>query len=118
MKRRVVVTGMGVVTALSRKVEDLFARLCSGESGVHTIERFDTSRFRVRFGGEIRDWSAGGYFPPKEEKRLDRFPQFPLVGAIGAVQDAGLDFSREDPYRCGVIIGSGIGGLEELEVQH
>ena len=118
MKRRVVVTGMGVVTALSRKVEDLFARLCSGESGVHTIERFDTSRFRVRFGGEIRDWSAGGYFPPKEEKRLDRFTQFALVGAIDAVQDAGLDFSREDPYRCGVIIGSGIGGLEELEVQH
>jgi len=72
----------------------------------------------VRFGGEIRDWSAGGYFPPKEEKRLDRFTQFALVGAIDAVQDAGLDFSREDPYRCGVIIGSGIGGLEELEVQH
>ena len=118
MKRRVVVTGMGVVTALSRQTEDLFARLCKGESGVHTIERFDTSRFRVKFGGEVRNWSAEGYVPAKEEKRLDRFTQFALVSAIDAVRDAGLDFAREDLYRCGSIIGSGIGGLEELEVQH
>ncbi len=118
MKRRVVVTGMGVVTALSRQCEDLFVRLCNGESGVHVIERFDTSRFRSRFGGEVRNWSAEGYVPAKEEKRLDRFTQFALVSAIDAVRDAGLDFSHEDPYRCGAIIGSGIGGLEELEVQH
>lgn len=118
MKRRVAVTGMGAVTALSRQVDDLWTRLCRGESGVHTIERFDTSRYRVKFGGEIRNWSAEGYLAPKDEKRLDRFTQFALVSAIDAVRDAGLDFAQEDPYRCGVIIGSGIGGLEELEVQH
>ncbi len=118
MSRRVVVTGLGVVTSLSCKVEDLWVRLCKGESGVRFIQRFDCSRFRSRFGGEVSDWSTEGYLPPKEAKRLDRFTQFAVVGAIDAVRDSGLDFSKEDPYRCGVIFGSGIGGLEELEEQH
>jgi 3-oxoacyl-[acyl-carrier-protein] synthase II len=116
--RRVVVTGLGVVTSLACKVEELWARLCNGESGIHPIERFDCSRFRSRFGGEIRNWSTEGYLPAKDAKRLDRFTQFAVVGAIDAVRDAGLDFSKEDPHRCGVIFGSGIGGLEELEDQH
>jgi 3-oxoacyl-[acyl-carrier-protein] synthase II len=116
--RRVVVTGLGVVTSLGCKVEELWTRLCQGESGVHPIERFDCSRFRSRFGGEIRNWSTEGYMPPKESKRVDRFTQFAVVGAIDAVRDSGLDFSKEDPYRCGVIFGSGIGGLQELEEQH
>ncbi|HID75116.1 MAG TPA: beta-ketoacyl-[acyl-carrier-protein] synthase II [Planctomycetaceae bacterium] len=118
MKRRVVVTGLGVVTALSHTVEELWARVCNGESGVRRVERFDCSRFRSQIGGEIRDWSADGYIPPREAKKLDRFTQFALVGAIEAVKDAGVDFSREDPYRCGVILGTGIGGLYEIEVQH
>ncbi len=116
--RRVVVTGLGVVTSLSCKVEDLWVRLCNGESGVRPIERFDCSRFRSRFGGEVSHWSTDGYLPPKEAKRLDRFTQFAVVGAMDAVRDSGLEFSKEDPYRCGVIFGSGIGGLEELEEQH
>ncbi len=118
MSRRVVVTGMGVVTSLACKVEELWTRLCNGESGVHLIERFDCSRFRSRFGGEVRNWSTDGYIPAKESKRLDRFTQFAVVGAVDAVRDAGIDFSKEEPYRCGVIFGSGIGGLEELEEQH
>ena len=118
MKRRVVVTGLGAVTSLSRQVEDLFDRLCRGESGVHLIRRFDTGRFRSKFGGEIADWSVDGYLPPKEAKRLDRFTQMAMVAAIDAVRNAGLDFAREDISRCGVMIGSGIGGIEELEVQH
>ncbi len=118
MRRRVVVTGLGAVTALSCKVEDLFDRLCRGESGVHTIQRFDTSRFRSNFGGEITHWSTEGYLALKEAKRLDRFTQFAMVASIDAVRDAGLDFSKEDVNRCGVIIGSGIGGIEEFEHQH
>jgi 3-oxoacyl-[acyl-carrier-protein] synthase II len=116
--RRVVVTGLGVVTSLACKVNELWTRLCNGESGVHMIQRFDCSRFRSRFGGEISDWSTVGYIPPKEAKRLDRFAQFAVVGAIDAVRDSALDFSKENPDRCGVIFGSGIGGLEELEDQH
>jgi 3-oxoacyl-[acyl-carrier-protein] synthase II len=116
--RRVVVTGLGVVTSLACKVEDLWTRLCNGESGVHPIERFECSRYRSRFGGEVRNWSTDGYLPAKDAKRLDRFTQFAVVGAIDAVRDSGLDFSKEDPHCCGVIFGSGIGGLEELEDQH
>lgn len=118
MKRRVVVTGLGVVTPLSCKVDDLFRRLCNGESGVRVISRFDTSKYRVRIGGEVSNWSTDGYLEGKEAKRVDRFAQFALVSAMDAVRDAGIDFSKEDPYRCGVILGSGIGGLEEIEVQH
>ena len=118
MKRRVVITGLGVITSLSRKLDDFWRRLCNGESGVRTITRFDTSRFRVRIGGEISDWSTEGYVGGKEAKRIDRFSQFALVGAIDAVRDSGLDFAKEDLFRCGVILGSGIGGLEEIEVQH
>ena len=118
MKRRVVVTGLGVVTPLGRKLESVWERLVRGESGVGPITLFDVSGYRVQFGGQV-PWEpeqediAG----PKELKRLDRFTQFALACAKDAVADAGLDFSREDPYRCGVVIGSGIGGLWEFEVQ-
>ena len=118
MKRRVVVTGLGAVTSLSCKVEDLWQRICRGESGVHAIGLFDTTDFKVRFGGEVRDWSTDGYISLKDAKRIDRFTQFALVAAIDAVNDSGLDFSKEDPYRTGVILGSGIGGLNEIETQH
>jgi 3-oxoacyl-[acyl-carrier-protein] synthase II len=118
MKRRVVVTGLGAVTSLGCKVDELWTRVVNGESGIHPIERFDASRFRARFGGEIRNWSTEGYIAEKEAKRLDRFTQFAVVAAMDAVRDAGIDFSKEDPYRCGVIVGSGIGGLSEIEVQH
>ncbi len=118
MKRRVVVTGLGAVTSLSRKVEDLWQRVCRGESGIRAISAFDTTEFKVKFGGEVSDWSTEGYITPKDAKRIDRFTQFALVAAIDAVQDSGLDFGKEDPYRCGVILGSGIGGLNEIETQH
>jgi 3-oxoacyl-[acyl-carrier-protein] synthase II len=118
MKRRVVVTGLGAVTSLSCKVEDLWQRLCNGQSGVHEIRSFDTARFKVRFGGEIWDWSTEGYLSPKDSKRIDRFTQFAMVAGIDAVRDSGIDFSKEDPFRCGVILGSGIGGLSEIEEQH
>jgi 3-oxoacyl-[acyl-carrier-protein] synthase II len=118
MKRRVVVTGLGAVTSLSHQVEDLWKRICNGESGIHRITVFDTSEHKVKFGGEISDWATDGYITPKDAKRIDRFAQFALVAAIDAVRDSGLDFSREDPYRCGVVLGSGIGGLHEFEEQH
>ncbi len=118
MKRRVVVTGLGVVTSLGCRVEELWTRLCNGESGVHTIRLFDASSFRSQIGGEIVDWTTDGYVPAKDVKRLDRFVQFGLVAAIDAVKDSGIDFSKYDPFRCGVILGSGIGGLREIEIQH
>ena len=118
MKRRVVVTGIGVVTSLGRRIEELWTRICNGESGIRLLERFDASSFRARIGGEILDWSVDGYIPPKEVKRIDRFAQMGLVASVDAVRDSGIDFSREDRFRCGVILGSGVGGLQEIEIQH
>ena len=117
MKRRVVVTGMGAVTSLSRQVEDLWKRILRGESGIHEIRLFDTTGHKVRFGGDVYDWSTGDYISAKEAKRIDRFTQFALVAAIDAVRDCGIDFTKEDTFRCGVILGSGIGGLHEIETQ-
>jgi len=118
MKRRVVVTGIGAVTALGCKVEELWTRICKGESGVGPLERLKVADYRVRFGGEIRNWSVEGYIEAKDVKRFDRFVQFAHVAGVDAVRDSGLDFSKEDPWQCGVILGSGIGGLETIEVQH
>ncbi len=118
MKRRVAITGLGAVTSLGCQVDGLWTRLCNGESGVRTIERFDASHLRSHFGGEIPDWTVNGYVDAREVKKLDRFTQFALVASIHAVQDAGLEFDKETPSRCGVMIGSGIGGLQEIEVQH
>lgn len=118
MKRRVVVSGLGAVTSLSCKVPDLWQRILAGESGIHQVRTFDTTDFKVKFGGEITDWSTDGYLPPKEAKRLDRFTQFAIVAAADAIADAGIDFDKLDPFRAGVILGSGIGGLHEIETQH
>ncbi len=99
MKRRVVVTGLGAVTALSTKVEDLWQRILRGESGIRPLKNLDPTKLKVKFGGEIHDWSPAGYIPPKDEKRIDRFAQLALVAGIDAVTDSGLDFSKEDSWR-------------------
>lgn len=118
MKRRVVVTGLGAVTSLGCQVEQLWQRICQGESGIRPISTFDASEFKVRFAGEVDPWSTDGYLSPKDAKRLDRFTQFALVAATDALRDAGIDTAAEDGYRCGVIMGSGVGGLHEIETQH
>ncbi|MCA9216555.1 MAG: beta-ketoacyl-ACP synthase II [Planctomycetales bacterium] len=117
MKRRVVITGLGVVTSLSCKVDDLFERLLAGESGVHPLKLFDTEKHKVKFGGDIYDWEPIEYISSKDLKRVDRFTQFAVVAGTDAVTHSGLDFEKEDAFRCGVILGSGIGGLGEIETQ-
>lgn len=118
MKRRVVVTGIGAVTTLGCEVDRLWTRICNGESGIGPLKRMDYSDYRVRFGGEISDWSTDGYLLPKDAKKLDLFAQYALVAAIDAVKASGIDFAKEDAFRCGTLLGVGIGGLRELEIQH
>ena len=117
-RRRVVITGLGCVTALAESAEGLFAALCEGKSGVSNIESFDVSTYPVRFGGEIKNFDATKYIDQRESKRMDRFSQFAVAAAIQAVNDSGLDFSKEDVFRVGVIVGTGIGGIQEIEEQH
>ena len=117
-KRRVVITGLGCVTALAESADELFAALCEGKSGISTIESFDTDAYPVKFGGEIRNFDVTKYVDQRESKRMDHFTQYAMAAAKQAVKDSGLDFSKEDVVRAGVIVGTGIGGLKEIEDQH
>ncbi len=117
MSRRVAVTGMGVVTSLSHNVEDLWSRVLAGESGIHKIQLIDTSKFKVTIGGDVHNWDTSGYIDHRESKRIDRFSQFAIAAATDAVNQSGIDFEKEDPYRCACIVGSGIGGMNTVEEQ-
>src|SRR5262249_3356051 len=93
--------------------------LCAGRSGIGLIEQFDTSAFKVKFGGEVKNFKPETFLDARTARRLDRFAQFALAAAVLAVQDSGIDFAGlKDPYRAGTIVGSGIGGLNEFEEQH
>jgi len=112
--RRVVITGMAAVTAFGRDLRAFWDAVCTGKSGISPIRRFDASMLKTQIAGEIHDFDAAPILDSKEQKRYDRFCQFAIVGADLAVRDAGIDFDKEDPYRCGVLIGSGVGGLGQF----
>jgi 3-oxoacyl-[acyl-carrier-protein] synthase II len=118
MPNRVFVTGTGVVSPLGNDAETFWERLCAGESGAGPITRFDTTGYGTTFACEVRDFSTEAVLDRKEAKRMDRFVQFAVVAAHGAIQSAGLDVNALDADRIGVIIGSGIGGMETFEAQH
>ncbi len=118
MTRRVVVTGLGTVNPIAQNVSDYWRGLLAGHNGIAPISQFDTSAFKVHFGGEVKDWKPEQYIPARQAKHLDRFAQFAMVAAKQAVADSGVAFDSEDPFRCGVMIGSGIGGMNEFIDQH
>jgi len=118
MPRRVVITGLGVVTALGDTLDRYWSGLLEGRSGVSNLTLFDTTHFKVHFGGQVHDWDGDARFGVKEARRLDRFAQFAMAASESAVADSGIDFNAYAPETCGVLIGSGIGGLNEFETQH
>jgi 3-oxoacyl-[acyl-carrier-protein] synthase II len=119
MKRRVVITGLGVVTSLGETAHEMWDAICAGKSGIKLITRWDASSYPVRIGGECTDFDVTKYGVDfRESKRLDRFGQFGIAASVTAVKDSGIDFSKCNRQRCGVIIGSGIGGIETLEEQN
>jgi len=118
MNRRVVITGLGVVSGLAHDIDNFWTGLLEGRSGVSHVDLFDVSAFKVRFAGQVRNFFPDELFGPKEARHLDRFVQFALAAGDQAVKESGIDFSTLDSDRCGVIIGSGIGGLNEFETQH
>ena len=117
---RVVLTGLGTINPLAHNVGQFWAALLACKSGIRRITRFDASPFASRIGGEVQDWQSitSDLVDPRDARRMDRFAQFAVQAAIEAVADSGLNLADERSDRCAVIVGSGIGGLQELEDQH
>lgn len=116
-RRRVVVTGLGVVSPIGVNVPQYWDALCAGRSGIAPIERFDASKHSVRFAGEVRGFDPLEYMDRKEVRRSDRYVQYAMSASLQAFADAGLEPGRLDSFKLGVILGSGIGGIETFETQ-
>jgi len=114
-KRRVVVTGLGVVSPVGSTVQSAWDAILRGESGIAPVTRFDVSAFPARFGGAVRDFDVAQYISPKEARRMDEFMHYGVAAGVQAVTDSGIDFSKTDPTRAGAVCGSGIGGLWTIE---
>jgi 3-oxoacyl-[acyl-carrier-protein] synthase II len=118
MKRRVVVTGLGLVTPLGTGVGKSWNNLCAGVSGIDLITRFDTSDFAVKIAAEVKDFNTEDFFEKKQAKNLDLFVQYGLAAADMAVKDSGFEVTEENCERIGVITGCGMGGLPTIEKYH
>jgi 3-oxoacyl-[acyl-carrier-protein] synthase II len=117
-KRRVVVTGLGIVSPVGSTIETAWQSILRGESGIGPITRFDTSAYATRIGGAVRGFTIGDYIPPKEARRMDEFIHYGVAAGVQAVTNANIDFATLDPVRCGVIAGAGIGGLATIESEY
>jgi 3-oxoacyl-[acyl-carrier-protein] synthase II len=116
-ERRVVITGIGVLTPLGCELETFWQNLVAGKSGIGPVTRFDTTEYDCKIGGEIKDFKPEEFMPIKETRRTDRFVQYAVGAARKAIADSGFDIAKGDPNRVGVLIGSGIGGMETIEDQ-
>lgn len=114
-RRRVVVTGLGIVSPVGNTVDDAWQNIIAGRSGIGQITKFDTSTFPAKIAGEVKNFDITQYISPKDARRMDTFIHFGMAAAIQAVRDAGLDTEQADSERIGVAIGSGIGGLPLIE---
>jgi 3-oxoacyl-[acyl-carrier-protein] synthase II len=114
-KRRVVVTGLGVVSPVGIGVQPAWSNVIDGKSGITRITKFDPSNFSSQVAGEVKDFDVSQYLPAKEARRMDTFIQFGLAAAIEAVKDSGIEATEENAERIGVSIGSGIGGIQLIE---
>ncbi|XCP86247.1 beta-ketoacyl-ACP synthase II [Roseburia hominis] len=118
MKRRVVITGLGAVTPVGNTVDEFWDSIKAGKVGIGEITKFDTTDYKVKIAAEVKGFAAKERMDFKAAKRMEPFSQYAVAAAKEACEDAGFDISAEDPYRCGVIIGSGIGSLQQIEKQY
>ena len=114
-KRRVVVTGLGAVTPIGNNVETFWENVKAGTVGIGEITRFDTTDFKVKLAAEVKNFNAKEYMDFKSAKRMELFSQYAVAASKEAMADAGIDMEKEDPFRVGVIVGSGIGSLQAME---
>lgn len=118
MKRRVVITGMGAVTPTGNNVDTFWNNCKEGKVSIDRITKFDTSDFKVKLAAEVKDFRAADHMDPKAARRMEPFAQYAVAASGEAMEDAGINMEAEDPYRVGVIIGSGIGSLETVEATY
>lgn len=118
MKRRVVVTGLGAVTPIGNNVEEFWSSIKAGKVGIGEITKFDTTDYKVKIAAEVKDFNPADFMDFKAAKRMEPFSQYAIAAAVQAMNQSGIDMEQEDPYRVGVIIGSGIGGLGCMEREH
>lgn len=116
--RRVVVTGMGLVTPLGINLDDTWQGVLAGRSGVAAIEGFDTSAFTTRFGAQVKGFDVEAFMPKKDARKMDLFIQYGMAAAIQAIADSGIETTEENADRIGCALGSGIGGLPMIEKNH
>ena len=116
--RRVVVTGMGAVTPLGNTAEEFWANIKAGKVGIGPITKFDTTEYRAKVAGEVKDFKADEFMDFKTAKRMEPFSQYAAAAALMAVKDSGVDIEKEDAYRCGVIVGCGVGSMQATEREH
>jgi len=114
-KRRVVVTGLGLITPVGIGVKESWMNILNGISGITNITRFDASDFKSRVAGDVKNFNPDLYLNPKDSRRMDTFIQYGLVAGIEAIKDSGLEVTEENSERIGVSIGSGIGGINLIE---
>jgi 3-oxoacyl-[acyl-carrier-protein] synthase II len=114
-KRRVVVTGLGIVSPVGNDVDTAWAAILAGRSGIGPVTRIDTTSFPTHFGGEIRSLDLEPYMSPKEARRMDAFMQYGVVAGMQAMRDSGFVVTEENSDRIGILMGSGMGGLESIE---
>ena len=118
MGKRVVVTGMGAITPIGLNVGEFWAGVKEGNIGFDTITKFDASGYKCKIAAEVKDFEGKNYMDFKAAKRMELFSQYAVAAAKEAMEDAGLDMEKEDPYRVGVSVGSGIGSLQAMEREH
>jgi 3-oxoacyl-[acyl-carrier-protein] synthase II len=114
-KRRVVITGLGIVSPVGNDIKTAWETITAGRSGIRIVTRFDTTNFPVHFGGEIRDLNLEPYMTPKDARRMDAFMQYGVVAGIQAMRDSGFEVTEANSERVGILMGSGMGGLESIE---
>ncbi|RCV87750.1 beta-ketoacyl-[acyl-carrier-protein] synthase II [Billgrantia montanilacus] len=118
MARRVVVTGLGLVTPVGNTVDESWESILAGKSGIAPIEHFDATSFNTRFGGSVKDFDISPYLNPKDARKMDLFIQYGIAAGAQAIADAGIECTEENAERIGVAVGSGIGGLPMIEHNH
>lgn len=118
MKRRVVVTGMGAITPIGNDVASFWNSVKEGKIGFGPISYFDTTDYKCKLAAEVKDFNAADFMDKKAVRRMEPFCQFAVAAAKEAIEDAGLDMMKEDPYRAGCAVGSGIGSLQAMEREH